>query len=162
VIGSDESPRLDDLDWAILHRLLEDGRAPFRDVGHALGVSEGTIRNRVNRIKDRGVLRIIGVAEPRLLGYAVDCVIGLEVELDRVEAVAERLTEIPELRYVGIATGPYDIIIAGDFKSERHLLEFLTRTMPMIGGIRRTETARILQVQKRAFGVNPAPPRPME
>jgi Lrp/AsnC family transcriptional regulator for asnA, asnC and gidA len=157
MVGKRDAPRLDGLDRAVLQRLQEDGRVPFSELANALGMSEGTVRNRVNRMKDLGVLRIIAVTEPSLLGYSLDCIIGLEVELGRVETVAARLTEYPELRYVGIATGPYDIIIAGDFASERHLLEFLTRTLAQIDGIRRTETSRILQVHKRFDGASPTP-----
>jgi Lrp/AsnC family transcriptional regulator for asnA, asnC and gidA len=125
------------------------------DVGHQ--VSEGTIRNRVNRLNQHGVMRIVAVTDPRKLGSPIDCLIGLEVDLRQIHAAAARLTQCSELRYVGIATGPFDIIIAGDFRSEEHLLDFVTRTLASIDGIKRSETARILHVHKRLFESVSAP-----
>ena len=154
---AEQGLQLDGLDHAIIERLRHNGRIPFREVANELAVSEGTIRNRVNRLNEQGVMRIVAVTDPRKLGSPVDCLLGLEVDLRHIHAVAARLTECPELRYVGIATGPFDIIIAGDFTSEKHLLDFLTQTLASIEGIRRSETSRILHVQKRPFDTVPAP-----
>jgi Lrp/AsnC family transcriptional regulator for asnA, asnC and gidA len=155
VAEAEQGLQLDGLDHSIIEHLRHNGRIPFREVANQLAVSEGTIRNRVNRLNEQGVMRIVAVTDPRKLGSPVDCLLGLEVDLRHIQAVGARLTECPELRYVGIATGPFDIIIAGDFTSEKHLLDFLTQTLASIEGIKRSETARILHVQKRPFDTVP-------
>jgi Lrp/AsnC family transcriptional regulator, regulator for asnA, asnC and gidA len=156
VVDTDRALKLDTFDHAIIQRLRHNGRIPFREIANELAVSEGTVRNRVNRLTEQGAMRIVAVTDPRKLGSPIDCVIGLEVDLRQIHAVAARLTEFPELRYVGIATGPFDIIIAGDFVSEKHLLDFLSQTLASIDGTKRSETSRILHTYKRLFDAVPA------
>jgi hypothetical protein len=60
---------MDRLDYEILSVLQQDGRRSFTEIGKKLGVSEGTIRKRVMRLVDDGVIRIIGLVDPHLVGF---------------------------------------------------------------------------------------------
>jgi Lrp/AsnC family transcriptional regulator, regulator for asnA, asnC and gidA len=140
---------LDKLDRSLIARLRQDGRQPLSEIAKELNVSEGTVRNRLNRLLDQAVMRVVAVPDPAKLGYPLDCILGLSVDLQHLHSVSSALAKCTEIRYVGIATGLYSLIIAGDFASEEHLLEFLTTRLAAIPGVQRTEAFRILKVVKR-------------
>ena len=65
---------LDAIDFTIIRILQNDGRAAFTAIAKQLGISEGSVRNRVGQLIDSKVLRIMGVADPMALGY--DAMVG--------------------------------------------------------------------------------------
>ena len=102
---------LDDFDRAIINLLQEDGRMPFLTIANELGLAEGTIRRRVARLLDEGLLRIVGVADPFKVGLNTVAVVGMKVDRARIEEIAEQLKSLSEVRYVALATGNYDLVI---------------------------------------------------
>ena len=73
---------LDDLDKKILGFLQQDGRMTFVTLAAHLGVSEGTIRKRVKRLEDGGVLKTMGVTDPLKMG--LDTVAFIWFRVDRL------------------------------------------------------------------------------
>ena len=146
---------MDNLDHKILARLRENGRAAFRELADELGVAEGTVRNRMNRLIEQDVMRLVAVTNPLALGYRLDCFIGLEVDFLKIESIVTQLANYEEIRYVGIAIGPYDVIVAGSFVSEDDLLEFLTKKLAKLEGVKRSETSHMLRTLKRTYDWTP-------
>lgn len=140
---------LDATDVGIVSLLQRDGRLPNIEIARQLGVAEGTVRKRLERLLDDGVLRVVGVPDPAKAGYPVETLMGIQVELGRATDVARRLAEMPEVRLVAISTGAYDIFVSAVFASGDQVLEFLTEKVAGIAGVRRTETFHVLKVVKR-------------
>ena len=69
----------DSFSRAIIKLLQEDGRLPFARIAEALDVSEGSVRNRVNRMIEAKVLRIMGIANPLALGYTGYAMVGMQI-----------------------------------------------------------------------------------
>jgi Lrp/AsnC family transcriptional regulator for asnA, asnC and gidA len=65
--------------------------------------------------------------------------------------VSERLVAYPEVRYVGVATGRYDIIVEAFFNDHEHLLEFVSRKLGALKGVTGAETSLILKVAKFSY-----------
>jgi Lrp/AsnC family transcriptional regulator for asnA, asnC and gidA len=102
----------DDLNQGIIRLLQEDGRLPYKDVARALGVSEGTIRNRVQSMKRNGLLKIVALSDPMAIRYKADAMIGIKVASPASpRVVAERLAQFPEVVYVLWVSGRYDLLI---------------------------------------------------
>jgi Lrp/AsnC family transcriptional regulator for asnA, asnC and gidA len=102
----------DDLNQGIIRLLQEDGRLPYKDVSRALGVSEGTIRNRVQSMKRSGLLKIVALSDPMAIRYKADAMIGIKVASPASpRVVAERLSQFPEVVYVLWVSGRYDLLI---------------------------------------------------
>ena len=57
------------LDKRVIEHLQQDGRRPFTQIAADLGVSEAAVRARTNRLVERGILQIVGVADPEALGF---------------------------------------------------------------------------------------------
>ena len=102
----------DALDRAIIGMLQEDGRLSFVTIARALEVSEGTVRNRVNRMIEAKVLRIIAVADPLALGYEAYAMLGLKLAPGcDPERAAERFRRRPEVTYVLFVAARYDLLV---------------------------------------------------
>lgn len=92
--------RIDEVDQEIIRELQADGRASLREIARKLGVVEGTIRARLKRLQDEGVLRIIAFADPAKLGHGAMSLAFLEVSPQRHDAVIEELLGWSEISYL--------------------------------------------------------------
>lgn len=123
-----QRPELDHVDRTIIEMLQEDGRVAFTSIADVLKVSEGTIRNRVARLLDSKVLRILGVADPLALGYHAYAMIGLKLAPGGdPEETAARFQDRPEVTYVSFVAGRYDLLVEVTCQDQDDLRAFLRR-----------------------------------
>jgi Lrp/AsnC family transcriptional regulator for asnA, asnC and gidA len=102
----------DELNRSIVKMLQVDGRIPFKTIAERLGVSEGTIRNRVAWMKDANMLQIVAVTDPTSIKYKIDALLGIKVASKSTPAtVAERLMPHPEVVYITWVSGRYDLLV---------------------------------------------------
>lgn len=119
------SPK-DDLNQSIIKLLQEDGRMPYKDVAGLLDVSEGTIRNRVQSMKQSGLLKIVALADPMVVRYKADAMIGIKVKSPATpRQVANRLSEFSEVVYVIWVSGRYDLLIEVVCETKESFQDFL-------------------------------------
>src|SRR5271156_7128526 len=96
--------KLDAVDEAIVAVLQEDGRRSYGEIGEAVGLSEAATRQRVNRLRESGAMRIVAVTDPVALGRGVVATIGLRVSGD-TRVAASRLAAIETVEYVVVTAG---------------------------------------------------------
>jgi Lrp/AsnC family transcriptional regulator, regulator for asnA, asnC and gidA len=142
--------RLDDTDEAIIAVLQEDGRRSYGEIGEAVGLSEAATRQRVNRLRDSGVMRIVAITDPVALGRGVVATIGLRVSGDSRVAAA-RLAQIGAIEYVVITAGSFDLIVEVVCSTEEELLSVINDEIRSIDGVRDTETFMHLRTEKNVF-----------
>jgi Lrp/AsnC family transcriptional regulator for asnA, asnC and gidA len=147
----DMSLGLHRIDRGIIALLQKNGRLSNSAIARELGVSEPTVRRRINHLVSSGQLRILGVPSPHAAGLTLSAVLNLSCELKHLDAIAQTLVGFQELRYVVYTTGPYDLVCEGFFYSHQHLLDFLTKRIAAIPGITRTETSVVLKAAKFSF-----------
>ena len=140
-----------DLDKRIIEHLQQDGRRPFTQIAADLGVSEAAVRARTNRLVERGILQVVGVTDPLKLGFQQMAMIGIRCEANRLMDVAERVGEFPEVSYVVITAGAYDILIETVCEDNEGLLRFLAERLRTIEGVRETETFVYLRMMKQSY-----------
>ena len=100
------------LNRTIIDLLERDGRMPFSEIAQALGVSEGTVRNRVAGMKASGALRIVAMADPGAVEYQADALVGIKVAAGHTpEAVAARLGAHESIVYILWVAGRHDLIV---------------------------------------------------
>lgn len=118
----------DQLNRAIVRLLQDDGRLPFKTIAKKLGVSEGTVRNRVGWMKSSGMLRIVAVADPTAMNYRADAMLGVKVAPSSSPAkVGERLAVHPEVVYILWVSGRFDLLVEIVCESDASFLDFLTQ-----------------------------------
>ena len=116
----------DDLNRAIIKMLQQDGRLPYKDIAKSLGVSEGTIRNRVHSMKQSGALKIVALTDPMAIRYQADAMIGIKVASPATPRdVAERLAQLGEVVYVLWVSGRFDLLIEVVCESSQAFQKFL-------------------------------------
>jgi Lrp/AsnC family transcriptional regulator for asnA, asnC and gidA len=142
---------LDALDRRIVATLEEDGRAGYREMARALGVSEGTVRWRVRRLLDSGLMRIVAVVNPFRAGYQVVASVFLRVRPADLPAVIDEVVSWPEVLWAASCTGRADLYIHVACREHEDLWEILGSRIPAIEGILETETLMELKLHKMHY-----------
>jgi Lrp/AsnC family transcriptional regulator for asnA, asnC and gidA len=147
---SSPHPHLDETDAAIITLLQEDGRRPYGEIGTVVGLSEAATRQRVNRLRESGLMRIVAVTDPVALGRGVVATIGLRVGGD-TRAVAARLAQIAEVEYVVVTAGAFDVIVELVCATEEELLGVLNDDIRTLSELREVQTFMHLRTEKNVF-----------
>ena len=151
VRGRGRGQMLDEIDRRVIKILQADGRRPNTEIARELHVSETTIRKRVSQLVSEGLINIVAVPTPRAVGLNLSAIIGISVTLPKLKAISEELKRQPEVRYIGVSTGRYDIIVETFFASQQHFLNFISNTLGGMDGITSLETSMILDVVKFSY-----------
>ena len=144
------APLLDELSKAIIEQLQEDGRRPYAAIGKAVGLSEAAVRQRVQRLVDSGVVQIVAVTDPLQVGFTRQAMIGIRTEGD-LEALADALADLPEVDYVVVTAGGFDLLAEVVCENDDHLLEVVNRKIRTLPGVRATETFVYLKLRKQLY-----------
>ncbi|WP_028850704.1 Lrp/AsnC family transcriptional regulator [Thermocrispum municipale] len=140
---------LDDVGKKIVEQLQEDGRRPYATIGRAVGLSEAAVRQRVQRLIDAGVMQIVAVTDPMQLGFARQAMVGVRVSGD-LEGTADQLAEIPEVDYVVITAGSFDLLLEVVARNDDHLLEII-KQIRAVDGVLTTEAFTYLKLRKQTY-----------
>ena len=143
--------RIDDLDRRIIKMLQANGRLSNTEVARALDVTETTVRKRIAHLLDEKLLTIVAVPSPEAVGTTLSAILGVSVDLPAMQAVAETIKTYPEVRYVGLATGRYELLVEAFFVDQEHLLDFVTKRLGTLAGVTNLETSIILKVVKFSY-----------
>lgn len=142
--------QLDDTSKAIIEQLQQDGRRPYATIGKAVGLSEAAVRQRVQKLIDSGTVQIVAVTDPQQIGFARELMIGINIEGDLDEAT-KLLCDIPEIVYVVLTAGSFDILAEAVVVDDDHLLELINDRIRKLPGVRRTETFMYLKLKKQTY-----------
>jgi Lrp/AsnC family transcriptional regulator, regulator for asnA, asnC and gidA len=141
---------LDDTSKRIIEQLQEDGRRPYATIGKAVGLSEAAVRQRVQRLLDSGVMQIVAVTDPIQVGFARQAMIGIRVE-GEIAPVADQLAAMPEVDYVVVTAGSFDLLAEVVCEDDDHLLDVIARQIRSIPGVRGAETFVYLKLRKQLY-----------
>jgi DNA-binding Lrp family transcriptional regulator len=147
--------RLDELELAIVAALGEDGRMSFKELTRHVGTSESTVARRVDSLVRRGCLRFRTLAEPGILGFAVEFMLWLSVLPSKLDEAGQQLAADPGTKYLSAATGRFNLI--GQIVL-RHYGELYRHTTEVVGALPGLQAADVtLQVStlKRAWTPTP-------
>jgi Lrp/AsnC family transcriptional regulator for asnA, asnC and gidA len=142
---------LDRPDIEIIQALKDDGRMAFSEIARRLGVSPGMVRQRYQRLVENGVLHIAAITNPFLTGHPTVAVVGINADFARIEEVAAQIASLPEVTWLVIVAGRFDLVAEVNCRDQDHLLEFLSRGLNAIDGVRDTETFTQLRVLKDVY-----------
>jgi Lrp/AsnC family transcriptional regulator for asnA, asnC and gidA len=143
-------PALDDINKQIIEHLQRDGRMSYAALAKVIGLSEAAVRQRVQRLLDGGLMQIVAVTDPLTLGFARQAMVGVKVNGD-LRAVADELAAIPEVDYVVICAGGYDLLVELVCTDDEHLLTMLNDAIRTVKGVVATETFMYLKLAKQTY-----------
>ena len=151
---------LDEKDRAIISFLQYDGRIPFTTIADKLEIAESSVRQRVNRLIESKKLQIVGIIEPQELGWNEAGMIGISVQPDMINSVAEKIAELEEVSYLFQAAGEFDLFAEVYCRDKIHFVSFLNEKLQKISGVERTRSFLILKMHKLSYRWGEAEPLP--
>jgi Lrp/AsnC family transcriptional regulator for asnA, asnC and gidA len=95
---------LDQANKAIVEELQKDGRRTYGSIAEAVGLSEAAVRQRVQKLREAGIMQIVAVTDPLQVGFRSQAMVGIRADGD-ARLVAERLAEVSDIDYVVMCTG---------------------------------------------------------
>ena len=141
---------LDDINKRIIEHLQRDGRMSYATLAKTIGLSEAAVRQRVQRLLDGGLMQIVAVTDPLTLGFARQAMVGVKVTGD-LRAVADDIATIPEVDYVVICAGGFDMLVELVCTDDEHLLDLLNDKIRTVKGVAATETFMYLKLAKQTY-----------
>ena len=146
--------QMDAIDVIIVSQLQNDGTLTNAAIAKHVPVSEETVRRRIKRLVEEGLIKVVAIPDPVKLGYETEVLIGAQVESDKITDVADALADMPEITWVTVSTGAYDIFAWAILKSSADLSNLLLTKVGAIQGVRKTETFINLDIRKRRYGLD--------
>lgn len=140
------------LDRQIVDLLMEDGRMPCAEIARRIGlVSERTVRYRLDRMFEQGLLRVAAIANPKALGYNVIADVFLEVEPGAILEVARQMSTYDCVSYVGCSMGDVDVSIQVVAHDNAEVYAFVTEVVANVPGVKKTTTLIVPVILKDVY-----------
>ena len=144
--------KVDEIDKALIRELQNDGRKSYADLAPLVGLSQAAVRKRVSRLIDSGTIQIVAVTDPLALGFNIMTMIGVRVEGDvRIKRVAEALANLPQVSYVAVTTGRFDVLVEAVCEDQKQLFKLLDDDIRGIPGVRGTEAFTYLKLEMQTY-----------
>jgi Lrp/AsnC family transcriptional regulator for asnA, asnC and gidA len=141
---------LDDINKAIVEELQQDGRRTYGSIAEAVGLSEAAVRQRVQKLRDAGVMQIVAVTDPLQVGFRSQAMVGIRADGD-ARTVAQQLAAVEDIDYVVMCAGSFDILVELVCEDDDAILDLLNGVIRQIPGVRDTETFMYLKLTKQTY-----------
>ena len=138
--------KLDDTNIAII-RELRNGRKAFSSIADKIGITENTVRSRVNKLIEDGVLQISGLVDPQFIPEMQVVVMGVKLITLDLEEKAKEMLRLKGVISVMVVTGRYDLIVqlATSTQDDQSLLNFFKNELSKVKGVSDVETFVVYQ-----------------
>ena len=137
---------MDEKDIKIIELLLQNSRISYTEIGKILGVSEATVRKRVENLERNGVIRKYTIeVDPTKLGYKIVAITGVDTEPQHFLTVARKLAEMEEVKWVATSTGDHMIMTEIWAKDGEELARIISEKIGKIEGVTKICPAIILE-----------------
>jgi Lrp/AsnC family transcriptional regulator for asnA, asnC and gidA len=142
---------MDEKNRAIISLLQYDGRMPYTEIANRVGITEGSVRRRVKQLIEKGKLQIVGIVEPQHIGWNEAGMIGVNVQPNKIEAVANQIAKFPEVSYLFMASGEFDLFVEVYCKDKEQFVNFLNQKLMQIHGVEKIQSHMILKMYKLSY-----------
>ena len=141
---------LDEVSKRLVEELQRDGRRSYAALAETVGLSEAAVRQRVRRLLDENVMQIVAVTDPLTVGFTRQALVGIRAD-GNLRDIADKLAGLPELEYVVVCAGSFDILVELVCEDDEHLLRVLDDSVRSIEGVREAETFVYLRLVKQTY-----------
>jgi len=141
---------LDEIDKAIVRELQVDGRTPYAHLGPKVGLSQAAVRQRVQRLIESGVMQVVAVTDPLMLGFTLQAMVGVRASGDLRE-IARQLAAVDEIDYVVITSGRFDLLVEVVCAGHEQLFELLNDEVRSVKGVIAAEVFTYLHLEKQSY-----------
>jgi Lrp/AsnC family transcriptional regulator for asnA, asnC and gidA len=145
-----KASQLDDISKEIIELLQHDGRKPYSEIAKAVKLSEAAVRQRIQKLTESGVMQVVAVTDPMQLGFNRQAMIGIRCSGD-MSVLAEKLAAMPEVDYVVMTAGSFDILVEVVCENDQELIELLNSKIRQLPNVLSTETFVYLKLHKQFY-----------
>lgn len=145
-----DSVSLDAVDQQIITLLHGDGRMAFTEIAKRVGIPEATARYRVQRLLQSDMITIQAWPNPDKLGIPHMIVVWITAASEHINAVADALAQMPEVRFVATTAGRYNIIADVNYGVHSELIEFFNK-LNQLQGVVNYESEMVLRLIKSEY-----------
>ena len=136
---------MDTIDLQIIALLGEDGRLSNREIARHIGMSEGTVRQRLGKLVKSGNLRITAQVNIETFPDLYLAFVGVKLDGRRLNECAAQVEQLPSVLTTMIVTGRYDLFAVVLAHSHRTLVDFVTNQLSHVPGVKDSETYVVLR-----------------
>ncbi len=145
-----KASQLDEISKEIIELLQHDGRKPYSEIAKAVKLSEAAVRQRIQKLTESGVMQVVAVTDPMQLGFNRQAMIGIRCSGD-MSVLAEKLAAMPEVDYVVMTAGSFDILVEVVCENDQELIELLNSKIRKLPNVISTETFVYLKLHKQFY-----------
>lgn len=142
---------MDAVNDQLINELARNAHLSSRALAKKLNVSPSTVRRRCGRLLQAGTVRIVAVVDPPKVGIHIVAVIALQVSNENLQSLVKTLCDQPEVSWLAVTSGRFNILALAAFSSTDALSRFLQTRLPKAQGLNGAETLICLQVKKGKF-----------
>jgi len=142
---------MDPIDKQILQLLGKDARQGCDIIAKGLHLSPSTVRRRIRKLTQSGVLQIVPTVDPDSYGLPLMAIVAFDIAMDKIDLALQQLAARPEVRWLSTTTGEFDLLALTRFRSTEEFSEFLEKELVHIEGIKDTKTFICLNVKKGKY-----------
>ena len=139
----------DELDFKILTLLQKDGRMSFTEISKKINIAVSTIRHRYINLIEDGTLKIIGRVDPNKIGFNAYASVLISVKpKSHMNAIFEELTKLPEISFLALVSGDFDVEANVMCRDMEHLNELIRDKIHVLEGVFDTKTNMYMKIYK--------------
>ena len=131
---------IDEIDQKLIELLMSNSRQSSRVLADKLGLDSSTVRRRVKKLVENGVVFYSVLPNPDVLGFSVRAVMALDIAPGKVNEAIEILSDMKEVKWISPTIGKYDVILFAWFSSIEVINDFIEHKIGKIEGVNNTET----------------------
>lgn len=140
------SDQYDSLDYAIIKYLNQDGRMSASEIARELEANPRTIRKRIDRLVEAGVIIPTAIVNPDAFGYTTAVDIFLEVEHEYQEETVRHLLQMQEVSYLAYGQGTRELSVEARFRNNGDMYDFVRNTLETMSGVKVTRLVLVPRI----------------
>jgi len=138
-------------DIFLIRKLQKDARASLKELAQYIGVSQMTIHRRIQELVNSGTIEFTAILNTDKIGYPAICNARVQTKPAQIRHVADKIAEFPQIHYVGIISGPGQLLIGIHSPSIETISDFLTHELNKIDGVVKVESFSFMKILKQTF-----------
>jgi len=131
--------KIDDINIEIIKH-LRDGRKSYKKIAQKLGISENTVRTRVSKLMQEGILEVSGLVDPEAISGHRIVFVGVKLSSLNLIEKGKEFSKLRGVVSVSVVTGRFDLMLVVLLREGFNLLEFYTQEVYRLKGVRSVET----------------------
>jgi len=135
----------------IIELLQKDARMPVKKIAKKVGLSESTVKNRIQKLKKEGYIRDFALLlNPKKFGKNIISILMISTGLSKTKECIQMLKKFPQIINIYFTTGEYSIIAMGLFDDDEDLNYFLVNKLSKID-IHQYNVVTVLEKIKESY-----------